>query len=650
MTAFTRYWSACFGVALSVLPSVAVADSQGPSSCTPRGRPCCALAADMSLHLGSAHVPIVIGGIVSAHGVGRHSYNKDGELTENNGLVYTRRGGFIDVAHARDNADIAAFLALQLRPLLARGRGSLTLGPKGAARTLRILRAVPERDVQRTSDRIAVRVAFNLSVWTELVQYYGLTKYRGAEEIYSSFTVDDLYSNLLGAQLGVLALESAVPYDRAMDIALATALEHLGAVSQAETRRVLGRLAGIWWSPDYAWPAPEIAIVRHYAIGPQVPPKLAPADIIAADGAPLVIDLPDRDSEGQPLSAYYQLEFRPYLNELLRFPPQEDGKILAEADLPRLVNEVQHALDADTAKTAAAHGAPTEASTRGAVAHYLTGIRLLELSAAGGAQRSADTTTGVEGGALQLVRGDTRGGDFELLKLGVLHSPSRGLMAGLSFFRSDALWFCHDPETRELRAPLLSLLGPCAPGEWLGLGGSLGEAIHDGRTGRTALRPISLAAVLNPLGNGQSASYDSARLLLHAGGEVEHVWSVDRGGRTIPRTGGSVSLLLRTPAEYFELRGAAGYRLDPAQPKDHVFESDLSVAYNFLLGGTSVRGPYGRIDPWGLATLALEGSYTYWAVPENAYPELAAPFVSTEHPGTWQLLVTGTLGFEGLSF
>ncbi|HEX3851415.1 MAG TPA: DUF4056 domain-containing protein, partial [Polyangiaceae bacterium] len=117
MTASTRCLWTCFGFLIVAMPSVAAADSQGPGQCKPRGRPCCALAADMALHLGSAHVPIIIGGVVSAQSVGRHAYSKDGELTENNGLVYTRRGGFIDVAHLRDNADTAAYLALRLRPL-----------------------------------------------------------------------------------------------------------------------------------------------------------------------------------------------------------------------------------------------------------------------------------------------------------------------------------------------------------------------------------------------------------------------------------------------------------------------------------------------------------------------------------------------------
>ncbi len=651
MIDLTRLRSLGTACLLLSLPSFARADPQGPDVHGPRGRPCCALAADMVIHLASTHVPVVIRGVISTRGVGRHSYLTDGELTENNGLVYTRRGGFVDTAHTRDNADTAAFLALKLRPLLACGQGRLDFGSKGGERGIRITKPVPAKDLVRTSDLLAIRITFDLSVWTELVQYYGLTKFRGAQEIYSAFTVDDLYSNLLGAQLGVAALESRVPYDRAMDIALATAFQNLGAVSQAETRRVLARLAGTWWRPDYAWPASEIAIVRQYQTGPTVSPKLASSDIIGTNGQPVVLDVPQTDDSGARLSEFFELELKPKAKDLVRFPKEEQQEpTLTEQDIPRLVDEVHRALDADAARTASDKKPTTEAAARGAVGHYLTGIRLMELSAAGGVQRARGKPTAVLGGGVQMVRGDTRSGDFGLMQLAVLHSESRGLMAGLSFFHSEALWFCHDPETASLHAPLVSLLGPCAPGEWLGLGGSLGEAAHDGGTGRTVLRPISLAAVLNPLANGQSASYDKTRLLLRAGAEVEHIWSSDRGGRTLPRVATGLSFLLRTPAQHWQLHGALAYRLDPGVPADAVFESDLSFGYNFLLGGTSNARHHGRLDPWGLASLALEGCYSYWMRPENAYSEVAAPFVATDRRQTWQLLLAGTLGFEGLSF
>ncbi|WXA88110.1 DUF4056 domain-containing protein [Pendulispora rubella] len=602
----------------------------------------------MPIHLGATHVPVVIAGVISTSGVGRHSYAVDGELTENNGFLYTRRGGFVDLGHTRDYADIAAYLATRLRPLLARGAGTIDLGPKGAERIVRVLRAVPAEDVARTSDLIAIRVTFHLSVWAELVQYYGLTKFRAAEEIYSSFTPDDLYSNLLGAHLGVAALESALPYDHAMDLALSTTFERLGAVSQAETRRTLDQLAGRWWSPKHAWPSYQIAIRRSYVMGPKVPPTLAPADVIATEGDPVVLTVPQTDDQGIPLPEYYALAIEPHAHELIRFPREEMGKPLGEPDLPRLTDEVRRAIEA---------GIPNppperlEAGIHGSVAHYVTGIRLLELSGLGGVQGSGEgNVRGMGGGGLELVRGDTRGGDFGVLKIDVMHAPERGLMAGFTFFQSDALWFCHDPETRELRPPLVSLLGPCAPGEWFGLGGAIGEAILDGGTGRAALRPIRLAGVLNPLGNGQSASYDAVRLLLHLGGALEHIWSEDREGRTIPRTGGSLSFLVRSPSRQVELRGATGYRLDPAKPRDGVFESDVRLSYNFVVGRSQVAGRPGELVPFGLGSVGLRGSYSYWARPQNAFPELAAPFVSVDQPGTWQLLLTATLGLQKLTF
>ncbi len=642
------------GAVLTVSPGDARADdADGVTVEKPRGRPCCALAEDMAINLASTHVPVVLGGVLPAHGIGHHSYLRAGSNTENNGFVYTRRGGFIDLGHTRDNADIAAYLSLRLRPMLRRGEGVIDFGPKGADRRIRVTRAVPEAELARTSDLLAVRIAFQMSIWTELVQYYGLTKFAGAEEVYSSFTPDDLYSNLLGAHLGITALESDVPYDHAMDVALHTTLDSLGVVSKAETRRTLDRLAGSWWSPDFAWPSRDIAILRTYGIGPEVAPSLAPEEVIASHGKPLVLDVPESGPGGALLADDYKLEIVPHENEMARFPAVEKGKTFDQQDLPRLVEEVHAAFDADEAKAKNGEAPETEAGVRGEVAHYLTGIRLFELSGEGGGHGSGDDTTGVGGGHVLLLRGDTRGGDFAILRMDAMHSAERGTMAGVSFFRSDALWFCHDPETGGIRPPLVSLLGPCGPGEWLGMSGALGEALHDGGTGRTALRPVALSGVLNPLRNGQSASYDARRLLLHVGGEVEHIWTEEGGARTLPRATSSLSFLLRNASRHLEARGDVGYRLDVAKPRDGVFESDLKLAYNFLLGGRTVttsRDHQERLDPWALASIGVEGSYSYFARPANAYPEIAAPYVSTDRPGAYQVLLTGTIGLEALSF
>jgi hypothetical protein len=83
---------------------------------------------------------------------------------------------------------------------------------------------------------------------------------------------------------------------------------------------------------------------------------------------------------------------------------------------------------------------------------------------------------------------------------------------------------------------------------------------------------------------------------------------------------------------------------------DGVFESDVRLVYNVALGSAPATSARDRLNAWGLAQVGVEGSYSYWSRPGNAFPEIAPAFVSTEHAATLQILATATLGFEGLVF
>ena len=83
-------------------------------------RPCCAFGYD--LHVRAAGIPIPmyqIGNVLTLGTLGKHHYNDSafgavknllGLSEEQNGLIYTRRGGFIDIAHVRDTADNTFYL------------------------------------------------------------------------------------------------------------------------------------------------------------------------------------------------------------------------------------------------------------------------------------------------------------------------------------------------------------------------------------------------------------------------------------------------------------------------------------------------------------------------------------------------------------
>ncbi len=91
-------------------------------------RPCCAFGYD--LHVRAAGIPIPmyqIGNVLTLGTLGKHHYNDSafgavknllGLSEEQNGLIYTRRGGFIDIAHVRDTADNTFYLFNRIAPTL----------------------------------------------------------------------------------------------------------------------------------------------------------------------------------------------------------------------------------------------------------------------------------------------------------------------------------------------------------------------------------------------------------------------------------------------------------------------------------------------------------------------------------------------------
>lgn len=91
-------------------------------------RPCCAFGYD--LHVRAAGIPIPmyqIGNVLTLGTLGKHHYNDSafgavknllGLSEEKNGLIYTRRGGFIDIAHVRDTADNTFYLFNRIAPTL----------------------------------------------------------------------------------------------------------------------------------------------------------------------------------------------------------------------------------------------------------------------------------------------------------------------------------------------------------------------------------------------------------------------------------------------------------------------------------------------------------------------------------------------------
>jgi hypothetical protein len=179
-------------------------------------RPCCAFGDDFKIVYGVVPIPgYVLHNMRGPEDVGPHMYNaglfesvsseEPGGLTrENNGLVYTCRGGFIDLAHLRDYADMTVYLAAQIGRQMDTG-GVIELADQGGERRIVLRPIAAERiaDVGRLPLAVALAqwLSLHLSPRHELASWYGYAAVTYWPEKMSAFTPEDLYSSHLGIKL-----------------------------------------------------------------------------------------------------------------------------------------------------------------------------------------------------------------------------------------------------------------------------------------------------------------------------------------------------------------------------------------------------------------------------------------------------------------
>jgi hypothetical protein len=626
----------------------------------PRFRLCCAFGTEARIDIGTSHAPVLLDMVGSPEALGRHSYLGLGKFSENNALVYTCRGGFIDLAHVRETGDWTAYLATRLRPALARG-GAIPLPDGGAPRTLRV-RAAPDASGTNTdalSVQLGQRIAYELMWWSEIEQWAGLLDVAGIYEKPSGLSPDDPYSNLLGVYVGARALLAPGNYEDNFDRELAEALRRLGAVSAGATREALWRVNGRWWDGGRAWPDAHLTMRRATEFGPVLQPmRLDPQPPECAGTQALEsLTVPERDASGTDLAARYAFEVRPDLAAALGPSLATRFRALTPAGFPQVAAALGEKERVARLREPGSCGLDDPDCDR-AVGHFLNGLRLFVLEALGGAHHTANAGWRAGfGGRVAAIDAQTRGGDLRVLGVQVVHDQgARGLATTLTFARSDELYFCEEPGRGVTHPPLLGWMRACRADSVVYLGGDVGELLHDGDSGRTVVRPLSLRLGLNPLGNGYAESYDHVRLLAWIGGSFDNVWTAAAGPELSPRAQAGLRMLLRSPSQRweFDLRGMG--HLDPAETSDRGVEAALALAHQFLLGGGGDDNPDGaahalhRTLPWAMLRVALQGSYARWDEPKSAFPVVAGPFVSDRERDSLQALLGVTFVPTAMTF
>jgi hypothetical protein len=255
-------------------------------------RPCCAFGSDIRVKVAGVRVPgVKIENIIGADDVGRHQYDsgmiargsdKSRFLgsSERNGLVYTCRGGFIDTAHLRDYADWTIYFAAQIARRIYDG-GTFELPREGGSRRV-IVRPVArelldQRELKLNVVPIAQWIAFQMSIWHEIVTWYGWSNLKLFSERASAFSPEDLYSNLLGTKIaGGIILTRAARTDQLfnenMGEWMEAVFERLEAVPAEAGKGAARYVDQVWWDSTRRVPETALVLRRNFGIGREIVP------------------------------------------------------------------------------------------------------------------------------------------------------------------------------------------------------------------------------------------------------------------------------------------------------------------------------------------------------------------------------------------
>jgi hypothetical protein len=307
-------------------------------------RTCCAFGTDMQM----VAIPgIKLTEITGLEKIGSHHYL--GDASEENGIIYTRRGGFIDMGHLRDQADWMAYIYYQLEKNKPNGSFSMLIGHEGGEKNLDVL--IPSTLTNTDLVLLSGKIAYDLSVWHEIATWFGASTIPFVPERYSSFSIEDAYSNLLGVTIGIQALQSELPYEEAVTNIIAETLKSLDAVSnEAETYLAMEAVRNIWWTNEKRLPSSKVLLERQVHVYPCLQPWLVPG-WAKSNQESSELTVPQYASSGESLSSFYQLEFR--LN--YKFPfrkmfPDRKDRTITQNDFDRLLAEVETELTQNDSK------------------------------------------------------------------------------------------------------------------------------------------------------------------------------------------------------------------------------------------------------------------------------------------------------------
>lgn len=267
------------------------------------------------------------------------------------GIMYTCRGGFLDLAHIRETVDWARFVH-------GRVLASLDTGESFAFECFDarfdVVVQLPEDWAQMSSERraaeaselaarFAARTAMNIGTWHEIATWHGYQTIPGISEHRSAFTWDDSTSHIVGALVAERALRSTRSFDDAVTDELDRVLASLEPVSTEDERAAVRSVDGVWYRSG-------TPLRRDLDVGLEAGVKhpwrvagLGCCEPMVTD--PLVIPQ-ERIASGRSVSEVFEIRIapRPWIARRVFDTPASTQQLLLEPALLVAINRIRNDL------------------------------------------------------------------------------------------------------------------------------------------------------------------------------------------------------------------------------------------------------------------------------------------------------------------
>ena len=180
--------------------------------------------------------------------LGEHTYN--GSRGEEKGLLYAKHAGFIDLGHLRESADTTYYAQKTILDSLENKLDSFSfklVDPVQFHIFVSYPENVNEEDRKEVSIIAGEHIAYNSKVFHEIATWYNFSS-TGFSEHTSSFSPEDLPSDITGAHLAGIAIREGGDFEKAFKLVLDDYVKEAGAVSIYDCKKAVKKIKGEWYS------------------------------------------------------------------------------------------------------------------------------------------------------------------------------------------------------------------------------------------------------------------------------------------------------------------------------------------------------------------------------------------------------------------